>query len=185
MTYTAKPNGREGRATQRELAAQRVAQRELATRGPLSESQINVNNEDTIDTLKEEIKGLKEKASAFDSLQDKMIEMQKENRHVRRMARKGNMTMFTDNDVAVVATLTKTIVYPKCQYINSDEQLNKVTKMLARKQTMTDSFEDFNIYFRDIILKTINQMRNASVQSMRKIYESKCNCLTRYNFYFI
>ena len=79
MTYTATPNGREGRATQRELAAQRIAQRELATRGPLSESQINVNNEDTIDTLKEEIKGLKEKASAFDSLQDKMIEMQKEN----------------------------------------------------------------------------------------------------------
>ena len=103
-----------------------------------------------------------------------MLEMQKENRQVVRLARKGKMMNVNDNDVAIIVSLTKQIIYPKCQYIHDDTQLNRVTKMLAKKQRMPkDSYNDFNICFRDIILKTINQMRNASVQSMRKIYGSK------------
>ena len=140
-----------------------------------SETQVRNENRILIANLKEQIKDLENEVCNVSELKENMVQLEKENKHVRKMARYGNVRQLQENDVAMVVELTKRFIYPKCQYINGELQLSRVMGILSKKQNMAkDKYEDFNISFRDVVLKTINQMRNASVQSMRRIYMSKC-----------
>ena len=139
------------------------------------ERQVREENWELIASLRAKIDDLEKEASDVNDLKENMILLEKENKHVRKMARSGNSQKLHENDVAMVVELTKRFIYPKCQYIDGELQLTKVMKILSRKQNMAkDKHEDFNMNFRDVVLKTINQMRNASVQSMRRMYNSKC-----------
>ena len=96
------------------------------------------------------------------------------------MSRHGNHKQLHENDVALVVEFTKRFIYPKCQYINGELQLSKVMAILARKKNLPkEKHDEFNISFRDVVMKTVNQMRNASVQSMRRIYKGKLNMLSQ------
>ena len=117
---------------------------------------------------------MENKASDVNNLQQHVLELEKENRQVRKMARNGNIMKFQENEVALIVEMTKRLIYPKCQYISSENKLTRVMGILSTKQKLTkEQRAEFNLNFRDVILRTINQMRNASVQSMRRMYKSK------------
>ena len=133
-----------------------------------------IRDEDTIDKLKDKIRNLEDKASDVNYLQQHVLELEKENRQVRKMARNGNIMKFQENEVALIVEMTKRLIYPKCQYIRIENKLTRVMGILSTKQTLSkEQRVEFNMNFRDVILRTINQMRNSSVQSMRRMYKSK------------
>ena len=80
-----------------------------------------IGDDDTIANLKDQIKTLQDKASDVNLLQQHVLELEKENKHVRKMARNGNIMKFQENDVALIVEMTKRLIYPKCQYINSEK----------------------------------------------------------------
>ena len=132
------------------------------------------STDDTIAKLKDTIRNLENKASDVNNLQQHVLELEKENRQVRKMARNGNIMKFQENEVALIVEMTKRLIYPKCQYISSENKLTRVMGILSTKQKMTkEQRAEFNMNFRDVILRTINQICNASVQSMRRMYKSK------------
>ena len=131
-------------------------------------------DEDTIDKMKDKIRNLEDKASDVNYLQQHVLELEKENRQVRKMARNGNIMKFQENEVALIVEMTKRLIYLKCQYISSENKLTRVMRILSAKQKLSkEQHDEFDMNVRDVILQTINQMRNASVQSMRRMYKSK------------
>jgi len=141
---------------------------------PTAETPTDRDNRRIIAELRDKILDLENDVNDVSELKESMTQLQKENWHIRKLAKHGNHRQLHENDVSLVVEFTKRFIYPKCQYINGELQLSKVMAILARKKNLPkDKHEEFNISFRDVVMKTVNQMRNASVQSMRRIYKGK------------
>ena len=94
------------------------------------------------------------------------------------MVKSGIVSLGTPVDIqyATMVELTKHLIYPKCQYIDCENTLNIIIKILyenSGNQSKDETFSSFNVKYRDTVLKTINSSRNQSVQCMKQIYKSE------------
>ena len=125
-------------------------------------------------SLSEENQTLKEHVVEVETMKRKLIELENQNKNIRKFAKKTQAHHVTDDESTMIYQLTKTHIYPKCQYINDHTQLDMATRLVYTEQKFSrDSFEDFSIRYSDHVLATINKLRNASVQKMKASFLSE------------
>ena len=73
----------------------------------------------------------------------------------------------------VISTARK-VVYPKCPYISTDEQLIKCTKIVGKKMKITrEDMPRFVALYKGIVNTAITTRRNANIQQVRKKLDGK------------
>ena len=73
----------------------------------------------------------------------------------------------------VISTARK-VVYPKCPYISTNEQLLKCTKIVGKKMNITrDNFDRFVMLYKGVVNTSITTRRNANIQQVRKKLDGK------------
>ena len=74
----------------------------------------------------------------------------------------------------VISTARK-VVYPKCPYISTNEQLLKCTKIVGKKMNITrDNFDRFVMLYKGVVnTSSITTRRNANIQQVRKKLDGK------------
>ena len=73
----------------------------------------------------------------------------------------------------VISTARK-VVYPKCPYISTDEQLMKCTKIVGKKMKINkQDMQRFVTLYKGIVNTAITTRRNANIQQVRKKLEGK------------
>ena len=73
----------------------------------------------------------------------------------------------------VISTARK-VVYPRCPYISTNEQLLKCTKIVGKKMNITrDNFDRFVMLYKGVVNTSITTRRNANIQQVRKKLDGK------------
>ena len=80
----------------------------------------------------------------------------------------------------VISTARK-IVYPKCPYISTNEQLLKCTKIVGRKMNIKkEDFHRFVALYKGVVNTAITTRRNANIQQVRKTLDGTYVGMTKF-----
>lgn len=103
---------------------------------------------------------------------------------VRKMQQDNDKMMIdmtkNDNDKidvtlrANVISTARKVVYPKCPYISTNEQLLKCTKIVGKKMNIKkEEFHRFVALYKGVVNTAITTRRNANIQQVRKKLDGK------------
>ena len=164
-----------------------MAQTKASTKRNTRNKPTNVTESEEYIILSEENKTLKEQVTECEALKRKMCQLEQHNSNIRKYAKNTHSHHVSDDENTIIYTSTKNKIFPKCQYINDHNQLDKAMKILHKVQQFSeDEYPEFSLKYRDHVLSTINRLRNASVQKMKVAYYSKllillcCHCIHYY-----
>ena len=65
--------------------------------------------------------------------------MQSQTNKLINLAREGKIDAFGDTFQTTVIYVTKRVIYPLCQYMSNDEQLDKCMNILANEMALTET----------------------------------------------
>ena len=128
--------------------------------------------EELVASLQNKIHELQEDQEDTDKLKKQVMDYHKENVDLMKIAKtQVDDKAISEIDTYMLANLVKRYSYPKCQYVNNDVTLNMIMKKLYKLGDFRNiHYNDMKLLFRDQVLKTINQLRNATVQKMKTAY---------------
>ena len=123
-------------------------------------------------SLQNKIHELEEGQEDTDKLKKQVMDYHKENVGLMNIAKtQVDDKAISESDTYMLANLVKRYIYPKCQYVNNDVTLNMIMKKLYKLGDFRNiHYKDMKLLFRDHVLKTINHLRNATVQKMKTAY---------------